>query len=204
MSGLLVKTIVSVSQTRKVNLGNFESADIQVGISYESFDREEEHLLYARAADFVEEKMAQEVLTLQKLSVNPMTQKQAAESEKKQAAEKPAEKPAAKPAKEPKAKAPEPEPEAEDEVEEKPAKAAKTEKPAKAKVAEPEAEESEEKSEPTLADVKNALRKYAAATTKGDAIALMKKVTGVDASDKVAKKDYAKLLLEIQEAQEEI
>lgn len=209
MTLLTPKTTVTVTQTRKVNLGNFESADIQIGVTYESFTRDEEQELYAKAADFVEEKIKAEVLELQKQSVNPVTQKKAEQQLSTKPItvnipkeEKPADAEAPKKTKRPPAVIPDTAEESEDETPPfvKNAKA----KPAKVKE-EPVEEESEEASETvTLAQVKEELRKYAAATTKADAIKLMKKTTGKDKSDDVEEKDYAKLLFALKDAQDDM
>lgn len=62
---IITRTAVAYSQSRKINLGNYESVDVFASATFESVEPGSEAILYAKAADFVEEKLKEEVAGIQ-------------------------------------------------------------------------------------------------------------------------------------------
>jgi archaellum component FlaD/FlaE len=81
------ETVVTYAQTRKINLGNYESTDVSLAVTFKTGVPNSEEELYARAADFVEAKLDEEEKAIQEASKNIVT-KNKAKAEKPEVEEK--------------------------------------------------------------------------------------------------------------------
>lgn len=109
---IITRTVVTYSQSRKINMGNYEAVDIFASCTFESVEAGSEEVLYAKAADAVEKQLGLETEELQKQSLNSVTKKKTKTEKVEEVAE---EKPKKKKEKKPKKEEPVEEKEADEE-----------------------------------------------------------------------------------------
>jgi len=186
------KTAITYSQSRLVNLGNYENLTITVGVTIDDLAEDQLEDTYAKAIEFVHGKLAEQTKEAQKGSLNAVTKNAAKKVEaKKVKKEKVKEEPIEETAVEE---------DTVEEVEEKPV-VKKAKKPAKVKSKSAE-EEQESQSEDTVLtadDVRKALMTYAKANSKEAAKALLKDVGGVTKISEVDVNDYADIIIAAEE-----
>lgn len=163
---VITKTVVTYSQTRKINQGNYESADVFVSCSFETPQADQEEYLYAKAADFVEAKLKEEE-TLRSQSLNSVTKNKPVEKAEKKS---------------------------EDKEEKKTSKSSKNKSSKKAKEDEVNDEETSEGGI-DFETVKDALKAYAKEHSKDEAKKVIKEVGGVDKLDEIPEDKFSAVLI---------
>lgn len=168
---IITKTSVTYSRSRTINMGNYESENVQAGITFESVTAGSEEALFAEAEKLVEAKLDEITAEVSKSSLNKVTKNKVETS---------------KPAKEEKAEEDEPK------KEKKPTKK-------KAKKEEPEEEDVEieevDEDSLTIDHVCTALREYAKEHGKPAAKSIMEDVAGVKKMDDIPQEKFSDVIL---------
>ncbi len=171
----IAKTTVTYTQTRKINLGNYESTDIMLGVTFESYDTDAAELLYAKAGDIVEEALDAEEIKIRKQSLD-QTSKKKGEVLKNNGKDK----------------------------EEKPKKTRKKKETKKEETKTVEQTDQTDEQDMTLETVKIAIREYAKKYSKQDAKNIIYNIGGVKKLADIPEDKFADVLLACENEPEKI
>jgi archaellum component FlaD/FlaE len=176
---IITKTSVTCSQSRTINMGNYENVNVFVSTTFESVEAGSEEALYDKALAFVESKVDERAAAISKGSLNKVTKNKSEAKKEEKTDEK---------------------------VETKTkAKASKAAKP-KAKKQVEEEDESEvveiDESDLTLDHVRQALRDYAKEHGKLAAKELMQQVAKAKKMDDIPEDKFSAVILACEEEPE--